>query len=307
VLLGKGDGTFRPAVNYATGPAPSWVAVGDFNGDGIPDLAVATDTVSVLLGKGDGTFKAAVSYAAGDTPFALGVGDFNRDGSLDLAVANSGADTVSILLGKGNGTFQRPIDYAVGVTPVSTVVADFNGDGIPDLAVVFLGGVRVVLGNGDGTFQTTPISYIPGAAPTAVAVIDANGDGLPDLAVANLASNDVSILLNDGNWPSPPGAAPAPPHTRTASGEGGSAHRSHSVQQAPFLATTSSECWPAQTSALYATRQEEAPAVQLTVARVEAFFVARVMEDSSNSAAVPRRFVKPMYDVLAVLADKQPE
>src|SRR5207245_9562137 len=102
VLLGKGDGSFRPAVNYATGPAPSAVAVGDFNGDGILDLAVPTDTVSVLLGKGDGSFRRAVSYAAGDTPFSLLVADFNRDGIPDLAVTNSGADTVSILLGNGN-------------------------------------------------------------------------------------------------------------------------------------------------------------------------------------------------------------
>jgi hypothetical protein len=79
------------------------------------------------------------------------------------------------------------------------VVRDFNGDGIPDLAVVFLGGVRVLLGNGDGTFQTTPISYVAGIF--SVAVGDFNGDGLPDLAVTNNdTDSSISILINDGKW-----------------------------------------------------------------------------------------------------------
>jgi hypothetical protein len=78
------------------------------------------------------------------------------------------------------------------------VVRDFNGDGIPDLAVSFLGGVRVLLGNGDGTFQTTRVSYVAG--PDAVAVGDFNRDDLPDLAVCIGGLNKVSILLNDGKW-----------------------------------------------------------------------------------------------------------
>jgi hypothetical protein len=80
------------------------------------------------------------------------------------------------------------------------VVKDFNGDGIPDLAVSFLGGVRLLLGNGDGTFQTTPTSYLVGSCPFNVATADFNGDGLPDLAVVSCGLNQVSILLNDGKW-----------------------------------------------------------------------------------------------------------
>jgi hypothetical protein len=91
-------------------------------------------------------------------------------------------------------------------------VGDFNGDGFLDLAIIFAGGVRVLLGNGDGTFQTTPLSYIAGSGPSSLAVGDFNGDNWPDLAVANASSNDVSILLNDGAWTGPhpsPGLSPS--------------------------------------------------------------------------------------------------
>src|SRR5262245_29299306 len=83
--------TFAPATPYAAGDAPRSVAVGDFNGDGLPDLAVAnqfSDTVSVLLGDGKGTFAGAVNYAAGNGPISVAVGDFNGDGKQDLATAN---------------------------------------------------------------------------------------------------------------------------------------------------------------------------------------------------------------------------
>jgi hypothetical protein len=79
-------------------------------------------------------------------------------------------------------------------------VGDFRHNGSLDLAVAFSGGVRMLLGNGDGTFQTTHIRYVAGSNPSYVAVGDFNGDGFPDLAAANVGSNDVSILLNDRHW-----------------------------------------------------------------------------------------------------------
>jgi hypothetical protein len=105
VLLGNGDGTFQAAVHYDGGIGPDRVTVGDFNADGVPDLAVANlygNHVSVLLGNGDGTFQAPDSYRAGSGPFFAAVGDFNGDGWPDLAVANAGSNDVSILLNDTN-------------------------------------------------------------------------------------------------------------------------------------------------------------------------------------------------------------
>ena len=127
---------------------------GDFTGDGRTDLAVAgydynpvTFTlwaVSVLLGNGDGTFQPAVQYATAlSAPSAIVAGDFTGDGRLDLAVACYNYDTneggVSVLLGNGDGTFQPPViyAYAVGQHPSAIVAGDFTGDGRSDLAVAF--------------------------------------------------------------------------------------------------------------------------------------------------------------------------
>jgi hypothetical protein len=208
VLLSNGDGTFQPAQAFPAGSSPRSVAVGDFNGDGKLDLAVAnygSNTVSVLLGKGDGSFLPAQSYSAGSYPHAVAVGDFNGDGIPDLAVAD-GAGTVSILLGNGDGTFRAPVSFAAGKVPASVAVGDFNGDGLPDLAVANEGSVpnyndssvSVLLGNGDGSFQAA-VNYAAGKDPKAVAVGDFNGDGTPDLAVANFLSNTVSVLLGNGD------------------------------------------------------------------------------------------------------------
>jgi hypothetical protein len=191
------------------GTNPFRVAVGDFNGDRRPDLAVVNfgQTITVLLGNGDGSFTPVTSSpATGVWPYSVVVGDFNGDGKLDLAVANQDSENVTILLGNGDGTFTAPASspdsIPSGVSgPVSLAVGDFNGDGILDLAVADYSSnnVSILLGNGDGSFTPMPQTPATGSGPYSVAVGDFNGDGILDLAVANNGSSNVSILLGNGD------------------------------------------------------------------------------------------------------------
>jgi hypothetical protein len=144
ILIGNGDGTFtQEAESPAVGDDPLSITVGDFNGDGVLDLAVANSfvdsgqpgTVTVLLGNGDGTFTpTASSPTVGILPYSVAVGDVNGDGKADLVTTNVGSNTFSVLLGNGDGTFAAPLSPAAGTDPISGAVADFNGDGLADLA-----------------------------------------------------------------------------------------------------------------------------------------------------------------------------
>ena len=202
VLLNQGGGTFGSPVAYAVGNDPDSVAVGDFNGDGKPDLAVASlndNAVSVLLNQGNGTFGARATYAVGTYPTSVTVGDFNGDGKPDLAVANSGDGRVGLLLNAGGGTFASEVTYFVGMTPTSVVAADFDGDGKPDLATANTGDdtVSVLLNQGSGTFaaQTTYAITGNGNYTFPMAAGDFNRDGKPDLAVALVGGLDVLLAL----------------------------------------------------------------------------------------------------------------
>ncbi len=187
------------------------VILGDFNGDGVLDIAATRDKVWILLGNGDGTFQPAKSYLGSEVAPINGLasGDFNKDGKLDLAVASADSQGggLNILLGNGDGTFQRPVIYPAGPFPVTVAVADFNGDGSPDVAVASPegafgnqsqnGGIAVLLGNGNGTFQPY-VLYSAGVHPNSPVVADFNGDHIPDLATGTTGSI-VAVLLGNGD------------------------------------------------------------------------------------------------------------
>ena len=213
ILLGNGDGTFQHATNFATGSGASRLTAGDFNQDGELDLATTNNTnnsVSILLGNGDGIFQNHVDYATALTPLPIAVGDFNADGKLDLVTGNTARNTFSVLLGNGDGSFQKHMDYSTIVNPQSVVAADFNGDGKLDLAIFNEANegataLSILLGNGDGTFQSFA-DYANGCGPngaecTATAG-DLNGDGKLDLAVRNAdlsGANAILLLLGNGD------------------------------------------------------------------------------------------------------------
>lgn len=194
--------------SMAVGSNPNGIVTADFNGDGIPDLAIAnqgSNTVSILLGDGDGTFTAGAPLDTGNQPATLVAGDFNGDGAIDLAVADVADSRILVFLGTGTGTFipAAPVDCNLvaecgnAVDPVAMAVGDFNGDGNLDLAVVnhSISTISILFGAGDGTFRlqsTTPATL---SGPTAIAVGDFNGDGLADLAVSNPTTNTVAILI----------------------------------------------------------------------------------------------------------------
>jgi hypothetical protein len=202
-LLGIGDGTFGTKVDYPTGLGPNSVATADFNGDDVPDLAVANSNaegVSVFLGVGDGTFAPKTDYQAGSYPSSVSAGDLNADDRIDLAVANGNSNTVSILLGDGEGGFGIKTDFGVGQDPSDTAIGDYDGDGAPDLAVSDLetSTVSVLIGNGDGTFGVKT-DYGVGTFPYGLTAGDVDRDGLTDLVVANVNSRSVHVLLNTGD------------------------------------------------------------------------------------------------------------
>ncbi len=192
---------FQSVAYHSVGDSPGSVAVGDFNGDGRPDLASAdyySNGISVLLNNGNGTY-APSGYRAWRAG-VVRVGDFNGDGKPDLVTADFQDDHVSVLLNNGNGTFADAIHTTSVDAPGTIEVSDFNGDGRRDLAVCsfFENAVSILMGNGDGTFAAA-VDYGVDDAPGTMTVGDFNGDGKPDLATEGINRHNVSVLLNNGD------------------------------------------------------------------------------------------------------------
>jgi uncharacterized repeat protein (TIGR01451 family) len=210
VFLGKGDGTFQPEQQIASGPL-------DFNGDGIPDLESSfgfDGPMTIFLGQGNGRYVPLTSGPEGNTGY-ITLGDFNNDNKQDQAVwafipckgifCRGGTAYVGIALGNGDGTFQPIQLFPPGGYPwypgnppsvLDLSPGDFNGDGKLDVAMLNPGpGFRVLLGKGDGTLPSL-VNFDTGSGPITFVVADLNGDGRPDVVLANLNDGTISVALN---------------------------------------------------------------------------------------------------------------
>ena len=213
-----GSSSFASKVDFGTGAEPFSVAIGDFNGDGKPDLAVAnksSNNVSVYrnitaMGSINSvSFAPKVDFTTGTYPISLAIGDLDGDGKLDLALANNFSKTVSVLRNTansgsiGNGSFAPKVDFANGLDPFSLTIGDVDGDGKPDLAVGSLISNTIsvyrntsISGSISSASFSTKVDFATSALPISVALGDLDGDGKPDLVIANANSNTFSVLRN---------------------------------------------------------------------------------------------------------------
>jgi hypothetical protein len=219
VMLGKGDGKFQTPITTYIGTSnffPEAIAVGDFNGDHLLDVAVwalnattGNTQVNIYLGNGAGGFTVGGVYNAPNSntfnpgPNSIVSADLNGDGKLDL-VGLTILNGAFVFRGNGDGTFQTPVNYGTGTTNgccSGLAVGDLNGDGKPDLAISANDGISILLNNGNGTFGT-PTYYPSGVAGSAtgdgIAIGDLNGDKKPDVVVTN-ENFGVIVYLNLGS------------------------------------------------------------------------------------------------------------
>ncbi|MBA3915842.1 MAG: VCBS repeat-containing protein, partial [Acidobacteriales bacterium] len=201
VLLGNADGTFGTDTLYQTARNGFNLVTSDFNQDGVPDVAVSGEVVSVYLGRGDGAFQSQVTYASspyGGAPTAMAGADLNKDGKIDLLTLDYFENVAAVLLGNANGTFKGPSLFGTGPCPKASAVADFNKDGNLDAAVAGTCDSNFVELIGDGTGKFTTRRDFSGgniASYTSVAAGYLDADKNLDLAV--LASSN--LLLFPGN------------------------------------------------------------------------------------------------------------
>lgn len=225
VVLGNGDGTFKPEKHFMVGPTPQGLTIVDVNGDqrldivtggfGLPEMSA-----TVLLGRGDGTFRQAKSFSAGEAINDVGVADLNGDGAKDVVTAGFVNRDVTVLLGRSRyGTDYRPAkSYQTAFGPNGLLVVDINKDGIADVLTsaspvqsrvptndapaanteppLEKGGFAILHGKGDGTLEKYALQPIKEGAVTTIATLDVNGDGWLDVVGTVMDKNQVAVWLN---------------------------------------------------------------------------------------------------------------
>jgi hypothetical protein len=226
VVRGNGDGTFAAAVPYVVGTAAmdaEGVASSDLTGDGKPDILVSnpvSTALTVLKNDGAGGFAVQTpTYSTGEQNTGVFVADLDNDGKLDAAVSLFSGN-MAVLLGNGDGSFGAVTSLA---TPLGAL-GDFNGDGKLDVAGALFSGpdmapghvAAVVLGQGNGGFTLPGSMSQVGTSPAGMTTGDFDRDGRLDLAVVNFNSNDVTILLGNGD-----GTFTAAPSLATGTGPNG--------------------------------------------------------------------------------------
>ena len=211
-----GSINFATKVDFGTGTSPLWLAIGDLDGDGNADLAIANgsaNTVSVLRNTspiGSISFAAKVDFATGSSPRTVVIGDLDGDGKPEMVINNYSANSISVLRNTASvgsitsGSFATNVDFATGTQPnAGLAIGDIDGNGKPDIVVSNTGSntvsvFRNTATNGSITSSSfaTKVDYTTGSNPYFVAVCDLDGDGLPDLATVNAVSNTLSVLHN---------------------------------------------------------------------------------------------------------------
>jgi hypothetical protein len=222
VLIGAGDGTFGPAVDYPVGANPTGITAADFDGDSDIDIATANfggASASVLLNNGNGTFSPATTFAAGVNPYAVTAADLDGDSDADLAVGAQGTNSLMILLNNGNAGFSSPVGYAISGNPYAVLPGDFDGDGDVDLATpnFTTNDVSVFLNNGDGTMAPR-VDYGAGPLPAGGVAADFDDDGVIDIAVSDYGSDSSAVLTGNGDGTFVPASAFFPTTTLPRSG-----------------------------------------------------------------------------------------
>jgi flagellin-like hook-associated protein FlgL len=203
-----GTGTYTSSITFAGGGGSSDVQSGDFNNDGILDVANVIDTtgdIRIRFGIGDGTFNTGITLSpqvASGRVLDVHIADVNGDGKLDVLSTNTGS-TFNVFLGSGDGTFSGPTSYSYSATTNQDgrgiTTGDFNGDGKVDVAVANFTGtnVSILYGNGDGSYGSASTVSFGGTAPSELAAIDVDGDGKDELVVATFLG--VYLVGNTGS------------------------------------------------------------------------------------------------------------